>query len=76
MSAVSHDGIIPQAMKGPGMQVPNTQLSEVVQGLPSSQEAVLLTLWQPSGPGQESSVQGLPSLQSGGAPPTQLPPAQ
>jgi hypothetical protein len=61
---------------GPPTQIPALQVSAVVQASPSSQDAVLLTFWQPRTGSQESSVQGLPSSQFGGAPPTQAPPLQ
>jgi len=48
----------------------------VLQALPSSHELLLFTCSQPPAGLQESSVHPLPSLQSGGAPPTQAPPAQ
>src|SRR5436309_13966084 len=51
-------------------------MSVVVQALPSSQGAVLFVCAQPVAGVQESLVQGLPSLQFGAAPPTQLPAAQ
>ncbi|PKN59548.1 MAG: hypothetical protein CVU56_00545, partial [Deltaproteobacteria bacterium HGW-Deltaproteobacteria-14] len=51
-------------------------MSLVVQALPSSQGAVLAALTQPRAGSQLSSVQTLPSSQSGGAPPTQTPAAQ
>jgi hypothetical protein len=45
-----------------------------VQASPSSQDAVLFECVQPAAGSQASLVQGLPSLQSGAVPPTQLPP--
>ena len=61
---------------GPPWQLPPAQISLVVQALPSSQGAVLLVFTQPVAGLQESAVQTLLSLQSGGGPPAQLPPAQ
>ena len=61
---------------GPPTHVPPEQVSLVVQALPSSQDAVLLTWTQPLTGSQESSVHGLPSSQFGAAPPTQSPAAQ
>src|SRR5205814_2009741 len=58
----------------PPTQVPPLHVSAVVQALPSLQGAVLLAFTQPLAGLQESSVQTLPSLQLGGAPPTQVPP--
>ena len=48
----------------------------MVQAFPSSQDAVLLALTQPLAGTQESSVQGLLSLQPGAEPPTHAPAAQ
>jgi len=61
---------------GPPWQLPPAQVSLVVQALPSSQGAVLLVFTQPVAWLQVSVVQTLLSLQSGGGPPAQLPPAQ
>src|SRR5438105_4328997 len=55
----------------PPTQTPSVQVSPVVQALPSSQEAVLLAFTHPVALLHESSVQWLPSLQLGAAPPTQ-----
>ncbi len=66
----------PQSGGAPPTQEPAAQVSTVVQALASSQGATLLACWQPSTVSQESSVQTLPSPQSGGAPPTQEPAAQ
>jgi len=55
----------------PLAQEPPEQASPVVQAFPSSQAAVLLSLWQLP-PEQLSSVQALPSLQARCVPPTQL----
>jgi len=61
---------------GPPTQLPPLQVSLVVQASLSLQGSVLLTCTQPVAGLQESSVQGLTSLQLGGGPPTQLPPLQ
>ena len=60
------------------MQVPPRQAPLWVQRLPSSQAVRSASVvWvQPLAGSQPSAVQLLPSLQSGGGPPTQLPPAQ
>jgi hypothetical protein len=50
---------------GPPTQTPSLQASFAVQALPSSQDAALGAFMQPSTGSQESSVQGLPSSQSG-----------
>jgi hypothetical protein len=55
---------------------PAEHVSIVVQALASSQEAALLECVHPEAGLQESSVQTLPSSQSGAKPPTQAPPAQ
>jgi hypothetical protein len=60
----------------PPTQAPPEHASFVVQALPSSHEAVLLGCTQPVTELHESSVQGLPSSQFVGAPPTQAPPEQ
>jgi hypothetical protein len=60
----------------PPTQDPPAQVSAVVQALPSSHDAVLFVFTQPVAGTQESSVQGLLSLQLGADPPTQDPPAQ
>jgi hypothetical protein len=54
-------------------QIPAAQVSPVVQTLLSLHGAVLGGLEQPVAGSQTSSVQGLPSLQSGGGPPTHTP---
>src|SRR5262249_36817067 len=61
---------------GPPTQLPPEQVSLVVQALPSSHGAVLFACVQPLAALQESVVHTLLSLQSGGGPPAQLPPAQ
>jgi hypothetical protein len=58
------------------MQLPPPHTSGAVQVLPSLHGAVLFVLMQPTAGLQVSSVQPLPSLQLGGAPPTHVPPAQ
>jgi hypothetical protein len=69
---------LPSSQSGgrPPTQVPALQLSPVVQALPSSQAPATLTLKQPPPRSQLSSVQTLPSSQSGGAPPAQAPALQ
>ena len=57
----------------PAWHLPAAQVSPLVQALPSSQPAVLALCRQPLAGSQLSSVQGLPSLQLCGLPPTQLP---
>jgi hypothetical protein len=60
----------------PGRQDPPEQVSFAVQALPSLQGAEL-SVWAQPEPGlQESSVQGFPSAQSRGGPPTHAPPEQ
>ena len=61
---------------GPPTQDPPEHVSAVVQALASSHGLVLFTFLQPAAGLQESSVQMLPSLQLGGAPPTHEPKAQ
>ena len=58
------------------MHAPATQLSLVVQALPSLQATALFTCTQPVAGSQESSVQTLPSSQFGGGPPTHTPAEQ
>ena len=65
-----------QSGAGPPTQLPPLQMSLVVQALPSSQGALFGVFKQPVAGSQLSSVQGLPSLQLGAGPPTQLPPLQ
>jgi hypothetical protein len=65
-----------QSSAGPPTQAPPAQVSLVVQALPSLHGLELLTCRQPSAESQESSVQRLPSSQSGGGPPTQAPSTQ
>src|SRR5262249_21023240 len=55
---------------------PPEQVSFIVHAFLSLQELLLLTWRQPRLMSQESSVQGLLSLQLGAAPPTQAPPEQ
>jgi peptidoglycan hydrolase-like protein with peptidoglycan-binding domain len=61
---------------GPPLQFPPPQTSPVVQAFPSLHGLVLLVWTQPVAGLQESSVQGLLSLQSGAGPPLQVPPPQ
>lgn len=65
-----------QVTAPPPTQAPPEQLSPDVQALPSSQATELFVNWHPVGGWHASSVQGLPSLQVGGGPPTQTPPVQ
>ena len=60
----------------PPTHTPPEHVSFVVQALPSLHTATLFTCVQPTAEAHASSVQPLPSLQSGGAPPTHCPPAQ
>lgn len=60
----------------PLTQTPPLQASPTVHALPSLQALVLFTKTHPTPLWQLSLVQGFPSLQTGGAPPTQSPPAQ
>src|SRR5436309_2422123 len=57
----------------PPWQRPLLHVVFTLQGLPSSQLAVLFGWTQPRLKSHESSVQGFPSSQLGGGPPTQLP---
>jgi hypothetical protein len=57
-------------------QAPPLQVSPTVQKAPSSHGAVLAVCVQPLAGAQPSVVHGLPSLQLGAEPPTQLPPLQ
>jgi len=80
-SAVSQVSVVQmfeslQLGAAPPMQVPPLHVSLVVHALPSLQGAVFAALTQPTTALQLSSVQGLVSLQSGGAPPTQPPALQ
>ena len=59
----------------PGWHDPPPHASPDVQTLPSLQGAALFVCWHPDAGAQVSSVQGLPSLQPGGGPPAQTPPA-
>jgi hypothetical protein len=59
---------------GPPLQVPPPHVSFVVQAFPSLHGAVLFVWTQPVDGLQESSVQGLLSLQSGATPPWHVPP--
>ena len=74
--SVVHTLLSLQLGGGPPWQLPPAQVSLVVQALPSSQGAALLVFTQPVAWLQMSVVQTLLSLQSGGGPPAQLPPAQ
>src|SRR5439155_1308198 len=56
-------------------RTPPVQVSAVVQALASSQGAVFGVWTQPVAGSHESSVQTFASLQLGGGPPTQVPPA-
>jgi len=74
----SHESVVQtlpssQLGGGPPTQVPAAQVSAEVQGFPSSQAVPLGTLKQPVAGLHASSVQRLPSLQSGGSPPVQTP---
>jgi hypothetical protein len=77
-SQVSSVQTFPSSQFGaaPPAQLPPEHVSFVVQALPSSQGAELSVWTHPVAGSQVSSVQTLPSLQFGGAPPTQLPPEQ
>src|SRR5207244_2789955 len=61
---------------GPPTQVPPAQVSAVVQALRSSHGRVLGVFAQPVAGSHVSVVHTLPSVQMGGGPPTQTPPAQ
>src|SRR5947207_1174631 len=65
-----------QVGAAPPTQAPSWQVSLAVQVLPSSQGAALFVWVQPLAGLQPSSVQALPSLQSGAGPPTQAPARQ
>src|SRR5438552_1394860 len=65
-----------QSGAGPPPRLPPLQLYSAVLRSPSLQGAVLLVWTHPVAGLQLSSVQGLPSLQSGAGPPTQLQPLQ
>jgi hypothetical protein len=68
-------GLLSSQLSGaPPLQVPPPHVSFAVHAFPSSQGDVLSVWTQPVAGSQESSVQGLLSLQSRGAPETQLPP--
>ncbi len=69
---------LPSSQSGgtPPTQLPAAQVSAVVQALPSSQGSELSLLVQPVTVLQPSSVQPLPSSQSGGSPPKQSPSEQ
>jgi hypothetical protein len=60
----------------PPTQTPRLQTSFVVQALPSLQEVLLLDNTQPCTGSHVSVVQTLPSLHTGGGPPTQFPSEQ
>ena len=64
-----------QLSGGPPTHTPPEQASPVVQALPSLQRSLLLVKTQPVAGLHVSVVQTLPSSQTGGAPPTQDPPA-
>src|SRR4029079_2748514 len=68
---VSVGPAIPSSRLGgaPPLQTPPEQTSPVVQTLPSSQELLLGTFWQPPAGLQLSAVQALPSLKLTAAPP-------
>jgi glyoxylate utilization-related uncharacterized protein len=61
---------------GPPVHVPPTQVSLVVQALPSLQELLLLVNLQPETGSHESVVQTFPSLQTKAGPPTHAPAEQ
>jgi hypothetical protein len=65
-----------QSVAPPPTQLPAAQASPVVQGFPSSHDAVLFVWTQPVAGLHESSVQTLPSLQLGAGPLTHAPPMQ
>src|SRR5262245_66692831 len=65
-----------QSGGAPPWQLPPPQVSFVVQALPSLHGAVLFVLTHPMMGSQDSSVQGLPSLQFGAGPPLHVPPPQ
>ena len=71
-----HELVSSQFGAEPPTQDPPAQVSDVVQALPSSQEAVLFVKTQPVAGTHESSVQPLLSSQIGAEPPTQDPTAQ
>jgi hypothetical protein len=76
-SQLSSVQTFPSSQSGgaPPTQVPSEHVSPVVQASPSSHGSVVSVCTQsPVAGSQLSSVQSLPSLQSGGAPPTQVPP--
>ena len=80
-SAGSHESVVHtllslQLRGGPGLHVPPPQTSRPLHTVPSSHGLVLLTCWQPLTASHESVVHTLLSLQSSGAPPTQVPVAQ
>jgi hypothetical protein len=58
------------------MQLPPSQVSCVVQALPSLHGKLLFVNTQPTAESQVSVVQRLPSSHTGGGPPTQAPPEQ
>jgi hypothetical protein len=74
--SVVHTFASSQLRGAPPTQVPALQVSPVVHAFPSSQPALLFAFTQPTTALQVSSVQGFESLQSGAAPPTQVPPLQ
>ena len=65
-----------QSSGGPPTQAPPLHTSAVVQAFPSLHAAELFECTHPLAGLQESLVQTLPSLQSGGGPPAQAPPLQ
>src|SRR5262249_10030652 len=60
-----------QSGAGPPTQCPPEHVSDVVQAVEASQDAVVLVCWQPAAGSQVSSVQTLWSLQSSAGPPAQ-----
>src|SRR5438128_122161 len=75
---IAHGGTVAGGAEGAGPPTHRRRLQAafVVQRLPSLQGAALLVCTQPVAWLQPSSVQGFPSSQLGGAPPTQFPPLQ
>jgi hypothetical protein len=80
-SGLTHESVVQASLSlqfgaGPPTQLPPEQWSFVVHSSASLHGRVLFWWVQPLAGLQPSVVQTLPSLQSGGAPPTQLPPEQ